>query len=453
MGAALDRASTTRRPLEVTARPRKSDRHQTRNDPEKTGLGARRSALRLLSDVFDHGRMMSEPGGPGPEAAEARALADAVIRQVPRLDTVIAGFVERMPKSPVSHILRLMAADLLIRGTPPHAAVDSAVALVKADRRSGRFAGLVNAVGRRMSDQGTEIFERTEHSSLWMADWMKSRLSDDWGRAATDEIAQACMSPAPHDVTMKVPDDAEAFAAEIEGDVLPIGSVRLRTRPQISALPGYAEGAWWVQDAAASLPAIMLNAEASEQVLDVCAAPGGKTLQLAATGATVTALDISPRRMEQLRRNLDRTGLNADLVTADAFAWTPDAPFDAILIDAPCTATGTLRRHPELPYRLDPNELDTLCDLQDRLLRSAFAWLQPGGRLVFSTCSLFRREGEDRIEAFLANEPSAQLDPIDPQDGIAAEFISAEGYLRCRPDMWRDIGSIDGFFAARIRRG
>ncbi|MEM9062643.1 MAG: RsmB/NOP family class I SAM-dependent RNA methyltransferase [Pseudomonadota bacterium] len=434
-------------------RTRRKDRDRNSQQPEKAGLAARRAALRLICDVLDNGGMLSDPGGPGQQAAEARALADAVIRHLPRIDAVIGTFVDRMPKSPVSHVLRLMAADLLIRKTPPHAGVDSAVALVKADRRSERFAGLINAVGRKISDRGHEIFQETDHPGLWMPDWMIPRLSQDWGAETASEIAKAGLEQAPIDITLKVPDDAQAFAQECSGTVLPTKSVRLNNRPQISALPGYSDGAWWVQDAAACLPAVMLNAQAGERVLDLCAAPGGKTLQLAATRAKVTALDISKRRMDRLQKNLDRTGLNAELVIADAFAWAPEAPFDAILIDAPCSATGTLRRHPELPHRLDQGDLDALCHLQDRLLRTAFDWLKPGGRLVFSTCSLFKSEGEDRIASFLEQEPDAKVSKIGSDDGVPADLISENGWLRSRPDMWPEIGSLDGFFAVRLVRG
>jgi 16S rRNA (cytosine967-C5)-methyltransferase len=286
--------------------------------------------------------------------------------------------------------------------------------------------------------------------ALNMPGWLAGALARDWGPDAARAAAEAHLSPAPHDLTPAAPGDAAALADELEARLLPTGTVRLTTRPQLSALPGYAAGAWWVQDAAAALPARLVPRGAG-RVLDLCAAPGGKTMQLAAAGARVTALDLSEPRMGRLRENLRRTGLQAETVTADALEWRPEAPYDAILLDAPCTATGTIRRHPDLPHRTDGSALAELTALQARLLDRAWGWLAPGGVLVFCTCSLLRAEGEAQADAFLARTPDAALASIALEDAIPPDFV-AEGRLRTRPDGWPELGGLDGFFAARFVR-
>jgi 16S rRNA (cytosine967-C5)-methyltransferase len=235
--------------------------------------------------------------------------------------------------------------------------------------------------------------------------------------------------------------------------VLPTGSLRLARPGQISALPGFAEGAWWVQDAAAALPARMLGEVAGREVLDLCAAPGGKTLQLAAAGARVTALDASEPRLGRLRENLARTGLGAEIVVADALAWQPGRQFDAILVDAPCSATGTIRRHPDLPHIRRPTDLAALTELQARLLARAWHWLAPGGRIVFCTCSLLPAEGEDQVARFLAAHADASVVRPDPTAlGIAPGWIDAAGGLRLRPDYWPERGGMDGFHATALTK-
>ncbi len=403
--------------------------------------------------------MLAEQGGSAPERAEARALADLALRRLGQVDDVLARFVERPPPGTGRHILRLMATELLFARTPPHAAVDLAVRLAQGTRGTARLAGLVNAVGRRLAADGAAIVAGQDAGALNMPEWLASALARDWGVEAARAMAEAHLIPAPHDLTPVAAGDAEALAREIGGRVLPTGTVRLATRPQLSALPGYAAGAGWVQDAGAALPARLIAAAGTglggsaggRRVLDLGAAPGGKTMQLAAAGARVTALDVSRPRMERLRENLGRTGLCAETVTADALAWEPDAPFDAILLDAPCTATGTIRRHPDLPHRTDGSALPDLTALQARLLDRAWGWLAPGGVLVFCTCSLLRAEGEAQADAFLARTPNAEEAPVTAEDAVPPEFV-AEGRLRTRPDQWAELGGLDGFFAARFLR-
>jgi 16S rRNA (cytosine967-C5)-methyltransferase len=264
-----------------------------------------------------------------------------------------------------------------------------------------------------------------------------------YGRDAVTAIeAVQAMAP-PLDLTVRP--EAEAP----EGEVLPTGSLRLAERGQVSTLPGYEVGGWWVQDAAAAMAVPMLADVKGQRVLDLCAAPGGKTLQLAAAGASVTSLDISGPRMARVIENLTRTGLTATCVTADALVWQPEQPFDAILLDAPCSATGTIRRHPDLPFVKDGSEIEALVALQAALLDRALGWLKPGGRLVFVTCSLLPDEGEAQLARALKRHPG--LTVVHPAlSGIAPEWVTPEGGLRLRPDYWADKGGMDGFFIARF---
>jgi len=245
--------------------------------------------------------------------------------------------------------------------------------------------------------------------------------------------------------------DINALGEALEAEVLPTGSLRLQNWGQISAMPGFDEGAWWVQDAAAALPAKLLGDLKGKTVLDLCAAPGGKTLQLAAAGAEVTALDLSAHRMERVRENLARVELKAETVVGDLLDYTPAAPFDAILLDAPCSATGTIRRHPDLPYAKAKLELNPLLNLQKDMLAEASGWLKPGGELVYCTCSLFPEEGEEQVASFLGTHPDFEQVPAEAE-GIDPAWRDAEGGLRLRPDYWPERGGIDGFFMAKLKK-
>ena len=434
------------------SRPRRRRTVPRRADP--AGLAARRATLKLLDAVLERGAMLEDAraGGTGAERAQARSLADLTLRRLGQIDAVLERFVERPPKGSARQILRLMAGELLFAGTPPHAAVDIAVRLARSDRGTGRLAGLINAVGRRLAKEGAAIVAGQDAPRLNTPGWLQYRLARDWGESAANHIAAAHLEPPAHDLTLKSGGNAEPLARETGGTILPTGSLRLPDRPQISALPGYAEGAWWVQDAAAALPARLIPEPRGKRVLDLCAAPGGKTLQLAAAGAIVTALDSSEHRMDRLVQNLARTGLSAETVTADALIWQPDTRYDAILLDAPCSATGTIRRHPDLPHRIDGRGMTPMLDLQAKLLDRAFGWLTQRGVLVFCTCSLLKSEGEVQASAFLSRTPEAAPLPIALDEGIPAEMISSGGWLRTRPDFWPEFGGLDGFFAARVRR-
>lgn len=413
------------------------------------GLPARRAALRLLDGVFQGAILEEVAGGTGAERAEARGLAELTLRRLGQVDDALGRFVERVPAGTGRQILRLMAAELLFAGTAPHAAVDLGVRLAQGDKRTARLAGLVNAVGRKLASAG-DLPAGQDAAALNTPAWLARALARDWGDEVARAVAEAHLEPAPHDLTPKVAGDAGALAEELGARLLPTGSLRLVGRPQLTALPGFRAGAWWVQDAAAALPAQLVPRPAGRRVLDLCAAPGGKTMQLAAAGARVTALDISAQRMERLRENLGRTGLEAETVVADALDWQPEAPFDAVLLDAPCTATGTIRRHPDLPHRTDGRGLPALVELQRRLLDRAWGWVAPGGVLVFCTCSLLKAEGEAQAADFLARTAGTVAVPVGA-DEAPAEFI-ADGWLRTRPDFWADRGGLDGFFAGRFAR-
>ena len=283
--------------------------------------------------------------------------------------------------------------------------------------------------------------------------WLRKPLLADFGRATVEAIESAHAAGAPLDLTPK-DGDATALADRLGGVALPGGSVRLSDRAQVSALDGYTTGDWWVQDASAALPARVLAAQPGETVLDLCAAPGGKTMQLAAAGARVTALDSSQRRMGRLRENLARTGLAADPVVADALKWQTQARFDAILLDAPCSATGTIRRHPDLPYAKTGEDFPVLFALQRDLIDRALALLTPGGRLVYCTCSLLIDEGEEQVKDALERHPHLRVDRDALKvAGLDPDWIDAAGGARLRPDFWPDAGGMDGFYLVCFRHG
>ncbi|MEM6942484.1 MAG: transcription antitermination factor NusB [Pseudomonadota bacterium] len=421
---------------------------------KQTAERVRGGAVDLLAAVLDRGQIIGEHALsdlPGPRRAEARSIADMALRRLGEIDAVLSRFVDRMPPPPACHILRVMAAEIMHMARAPHAAVNGAVTLARADPRARRIAGLVNAVGRRL--QGAA--EPKRPAAINTPDWLADALREDWGQKTADAMMRAHRDLPSHDLTLKHEADGEPLAAEIGATLLPSGTLRLPGRPQISTLPGFDHGSWWVQDAAAALPARLLEggpgALKDKRVLDLCAAPGGKTMQLAAMGAQVTALDANETRMERLSENLARTKLSAEIIVADARDWQPETPFYAILLDAPCSATGTMRRHPDLAWRLQPDTIGALIELQESLLARAWGWLAPGGTLVYATCSLLRAEGEEQIESFLAAMPGAARRPLDTADPILPpDAVTPEGDLRTTPAMLPEIGGIDGFFAARL---
>lgn len=409
-------------------------------------LDARIAARRLLHTVLIEKRMLSESSGmleiAGPDAARATRLAALTLRHLSRIDAALRPHLTRSPALRVQMILRLAVAELMLDGAAPHGVVDEAVSAARAVPRTARQAGLVNAVLRNIVD-APDAWEALPAPTL--PPWLRKHVAKAFGRDRLEAIEAAHLRGAPLDLTLK-----GAHPEGLEGTELPTGSLRLEGG-QVTALPGFDTGDFWVQDAAASMPVRTLGDISGLRVLDLCAAPGGKTLQLAAAGAHVTALDISEGRLKRLRQNLARTDLHASTIAADAFDWEPEEQFDVILLDAPCSATGTIRRHPDLSHLRKPDDIETLTRLQYRLLDRALKWVKPGGRLLYCTCSLLPVEGEHQITAALKRHPEVENLPLNPLDfGLPEAADSPEG-LRLLPDLWKDTGGLDGFFIAQLR--
>ncbi|MFL5257507.1 MAG: RsmB/NOP family class I SAM-dependent RNA methyltransferase [Rhodopila sp.] len=406
----------------------------------------RESAFDLLTAVLGRRRPLEEaldalPALQSRDRAAAHRLAACVLRRLGTLDAVLEPFLRKEPPDPIRIVLRIGAAGLLFLETPGHAAVATAVALAKA-RGLVPFAGLVNAVLRKVATAGAMALADLDSPRLDTPAWLWSA----WGSDAR-AIATAHQTEAPLDVTLK------AGTVPPEGGLLlPTGSVRFPAGTRVADIPGFETGALWVQDAAAALPARLLDARPGERVADLCAAPGGKTGQLAASGATVTAIERDAARVERLVANLKKWGVHADVITADATAWTPTAPFDAVLLDAPCSATGTIRRHPDVAHLKRKRDVDSLVRSQDNLLDAAASMLRPDGRLIYAVCSLQPEEGAPRI-AEAVRKGRFRHDPFRPEELAAVpEALTKEGFLRTHPGLWPDLGSMDGFFAARLIR-
>ena len=404
----------------------------------------RESAFDLLTAVLERHRPLEEalddlPSMEPRDRAAAHRLAASVLRRIGTLDAVLEPFLRKEPPEQVRNVLRLGAAGLLLLDTPGHAAVATAVTLAKR-RGLAPFSGLVNAVLRKVATDGAAMLDDLDAVRLDTPAWLWSA----WGRDAR-AIAIAHQHEAPLDVTLK-----PGTAPPEGGMLLPTGSVRFPVGTHVADVPGFDTGDLWVQDAAAALPARLLAAQPGERVADLCAAPGGKTGQLAATGARVTALERDAARLDRLAANLRHWNLPAEVVHADAIDWTPLAPFDAILLDAPCTATGTIRRHPDVARIKRPRDVQTVAQAQDKLLQAAAAMLRPGGRLVYAVCSLQPEEGAPRIAAAIARG-GLRLDPFTSLELAALpQARTPEGFLRTHAGLWRDQGGMDGFFAARL---
>ncbi|MFQ5957739.1 MAG: RsmB/NOP family class I SAM-dependent RNA methyltransferase [Alphaproteobacteria bacterium] len=420
---------------------------------------ARATALDLIEAVLDDRRLLDDAvaghpglaGLSGRDRAFARLLAAATLRRLGQIDALIAhGLARPLPRSAQAarHVLRLGVCQLVFLGTPPHAAVDSMVSLAEA-RRLGPFKGLVNAVLRRLAREGPDLTAAQDAARLNTPDWLWRSWRTAYGSATARAIAAAHLAEPPLDITVK--GDPRSWAERLAATLLPTGGLR-RPVGVVSDLEGYAEGAWWVQDAAAALPVRLLGDVAGATVLDLCAAPGGKTAQLAAAGARVVAVDRGPR-LERLAENLARLGLAADSVDADIATWRPAAPVPFVLLDAPCTATGTIRRHPDVPHVKSAADVGRMAAVQERLLASAAAMLAPGGTLVYCVCSLEPEEGPERVAALTAQAPDLARAPVAADEvGGIAELVSEAGDLRTLPCHLADYGGLDGFYAARLRR-
>jgi 16S rRNA (cytosine967-C5)-methyltransferase len=423
------------------------------------GLPARRAAVAAVDAVLRRGRPLDE--ALDADAATARldvrdrgfahALARVTLR---RHGQILATLDERLERGlppragALEAILATAAAQLLFMDVPAHAAVDLAVRLARADREAERYAGLANAVLRAVARDARPAAGPAAN----LPEWLGLRLAAAYGEDVALAIAEAHVAEPPLDLSTKA--DPDAWAARLGGRRLSTGTVRLAPgHGAVTALAGFEEGAWWVQDAAARLPALALGPVRGRTVLDLCAAPGGKTAALASAGARVTAVDRDPARMARTARNLDRLGLAAEMIVRDVMDLGTDRRFDAVLLDAPCTATGTLRRHPDVAWTRAPEDVGKLAASQRRLLGRAAAFVAPGGRLVYATCSLDPEEGEAHVGPFLAANASFRLDPVRAEEiGGLAEAIAADGTLRTRPDFWPADGGMDGFFVARFRR-
>ncbi|WP_297340688.1 RsmB/NOP family class I SAM-dependent RNA methyltransferase, partial [Pseudophaeobacter sp.] len=378
------------------------------------------------------------------DRARTQRLTLQTLRSLERADRVLQKHLKKSTPLTVQNALRLGAVELC-HGAAAHGVVNDMVAIISKHRRHGQLKGLVNAVLRKVAEQGPAEWAKLRVPRL--PKWLRKPLAEAWGAEAMLEIEAAHYAGAPLDITGK----PGADLTPLGGTALATGSLRLQEAGQVSALAGYGAGDWWVQDAAAALPAQMLQAKAGERVLDLCAAPGGKTMQMAASGASVTAVDTSAARMERLQENLTRTGLTADLVVGDALEQA--GQFDAVLLDAPCSATGTIRRHPDLPHAKDGSAFGALIELQAQMLAHAWSLVKPGGRMVFCTCSLLPDEGECQVEEALEMFPDMTVDRevLSPL-GIDAAWITEEGGLRLRPDYWPQQGGIDGFYMALLRK-
>ncbi|MQQ08090.1 methyltransferase domain-containing protein [Epibacterium sp. SM1979] len=412
---------------------------------------ARRTAVFLLDQVLGEGRLLAECYAAGAlerlepqDRARAQRLATDTLRNLERCDKILAKYLKKAPPLHVKNALRLGAYELCAGGAA-HGVVNTIVNIIARHKRHGALKGLVNAVLRKVAEHGPAEWAKLRTSRL--PKWLRAPLVEAWGSDALRGIEAAHQAGAPLDVTPKAP----GHGALPEGDTLPSGSIRVQDSVQVSTLPGFETGDWWVQDAAAALPARLLQAQAGEAVLDLCAAPGGKTLQLAASGADVTAVDISEKRLALLKENLTRTKLSAQVIARDALEH--HGQYDAVILDAPCSATGTIRRHPDLPHAKDGSDFGALINLQTQMLAHAWSLVKPGGRMVFCTCSLLPDEGECQIEDALDMFPDMTADPAPIHAlGIDSNWITEEGGLRLRPDYWADRGGMDGFYMALLRK-
>lgn len=439
------------------------------------GLAVRRIAADIIDGVLRRHRPLDELlEGNDPRSATAslaaleerdraltRALVATVLRRLGSLRHLLGLFLDRglPPQAPrVETVLLIGAAQILFLDVPDHAAVDLAVRLAQADRHAAHFAGLANAVLRRIAREGAARLATLDTAVLDTPGWLMTRWIKTYGEATARDIAAANGREPALDLTVKsgAQDDAAAWAAKLGGRVLPTGTVRAIAHGAVTSLPGFAEGAWWVQDAAAALPARLFGDVKGSRVADLCAAPGGKAAQLAAAGAAVTAVDRSMARLNRLGENLGRLSLQAELVCADAAEWQAE-PFDAVLLDAPCSSTGTIRRHPDVPWLKQPDDIVRLAALQRRLIDRAAALTKPGGILIYCTCSLEPEEGEDIVTELLAREPALRRLPITAAEVFGrGEFLSNEGDLRTLPCHFPDADSrlagLDGFYAARLQK-
>lgn len=431
---------------------------------EKPGLLARRAAISLLQGVIlDHQPLdqLLEANTEfreleGRDRSFAHAVVASSLRHGGEIKTILGKFLSRpLPRSSgmAVDILTIATTQLLFMDVSPHAAIDLSVDLAKQDKKAQHFSGLINAVLRKVSTDGKSALENLDGPRLNTPDWLWEQWIAAYEEKTARAIAVAHLNEAPLDISVKA--NAERWAAQLEGELLPTGTIRLGAADKsLQDLPGFSTGEWWVQDAASALPVKLLGDIKGQSVLDLCAAPGGKTAQLVSAGAVVTAVDDSVSRLNRLRENLARLRLPVTILLADVLSLPMDALYDNVLLDAPCSATGTIRRHPDLVYLKTPQQLGNLVGLQQKMLEHAAGLVKPGGKLVYCTCSLSPLEGERQVFKFLRAHENFVLSPIIPQDLARQEqFITPAGLMRCLPSMAIGHSSgLDGFFAARLVR-
>lgn len=427
---------------------------------EISGLQARQLASHLLKAVLQNKQPFDEAFAASSaktafsslafrDRAFARAIAATALRRLGQIEDMLGRFLEKpLPAnaSEARFILIAGAAQLAFMDVAPHAAIGLAVEHAKGARAARHLSGLINAVLRRVSENKAAILAEQDASRLNTPEWLWQRWVRHYGQETASRIAAARLEEPLLDLSVKV--DAAAWAERLSGSLLPWETVRLSAKGRIEDIEGYDDGAWWVQDAAAALPALLLGDVKGLRVADLCAAPGGKTAQLATRGAQVTAVDISGSRLRRLQENLTRLNLKAETVQTNASEWTPPELFDAVLLDAPCSATGTIRRNPDIPYLKSEADIAALAAVQARLFKHAPSLLKPGGLLVYATCSLEPEEGEEQIRALLAERSDVALTPIQADElGVPPEAITSQGMLRTLPF---HAGGMDGFFAAQL---
>ncbi len=428
----------------------------------KPGLAARVAAVKIISAVIDKktsldGMLDAENGNPAYRAlsladrALVRAIVNTALRHLPRIEAALSMLLDGpLPQGARSlhHVMVVGATQMLYLDVPDHSAVDLAVEQAHRDPRNKRFVKLVNAVLRRLGREKNDVLQAISTVPV-LPEWFFSRLAEVYGAEVVSRMAEAQLIPSVIDVTVK--SDPDLWAQKLNGTVMPNGSVRLQSfEGSVAALEGFDEGEWWVQDFSASMPVRLMGDLSGKRVADLCAAPGGKTAQLILAGAEVTALDQSGNRLKRLRENLDRLKLKADTVESNMLKFQTDDLFDAVLLDAPCSSTGTLRKHPDVCWTKDTQDIAKLAALQEQMLRHAITLVKPGGMVVFSNCSLDPSEGEDMVAKVLKSEPGLGRVPVSPEDfpGLEAA-INADGDLRTTPDMF---GGVDGFYAAVLRK-
>jgi len=425
---------------------------------KKIGMEARIAALEILGAVLNQRRALDETFDSSQQIANldvrerafTRNLVATTLRRLGQIDALIAHCLEKplgKKARQAEMLLRIGVCQLLFQRTAEHAAISTTVDLAQSQNQ-GPYKKLINAILRRLQREGASLISQQDEAKLNTPDWLWGSWIQAYGEVVTRGIAEANMQEPSLDISCK--SDPEIWSEKLEGELLPWGTVRRATGGNIRDLPGFEDGAWWIQDAAARMAVTLLGDISGKRVVDLCAAPGGKTLYLASEGARVTAVDRSENRLKRVHENLQRLGLNAEVVAADALTWRPTNPADVILLDAPCSATGTLRRHPDVAHLKSPQDVEKLAVLQSRLLDAAAKMVIPSGMILFCTCSLQPEEGPEQVDGFLKRHPDFQLDRIEGVEIFAKE--NASGTFRSLPSDMAGQGGRDGFFAARFIR-